>query len=130
MINVPQKALWQFAFGVAACAVALSAALPVVVAQQTAPAFTPRDEDVKEFPNTPGRDDTFYACTACHGFKLITQQGMTREQWDESLTWMSQRHKMPVPSAKERETILTYLATNYAPKTGTTARGWKNPFSP
>ena len=116
----------------AAFAVLAVIALPHLASAQVAktPEFAPRDENVRDYPDTPGRDDTFYACTACHGFKLVTQQGMTREQWDESLTWMSQRHKMPVPTPKDRETMLTYLAANYAPKTGTAARGWKNPFSP
>src|SRR4029079_13744516 len=38
--------------------------------------FTPRDESPEEFPAGAGREETFYACTACHGFKLISQQGM------------------------------------------------------
>ena len=42
-----------------------------------APQFTPRDENPEDFPAGPGRDDTFYACTGCHGFKLVAQQGMT-----------------------------------------------------
>ena len=40
--------------------------------------FTPRDESPEEFPAGTGRDETFYACTACHGFRLVAQQGMTR----------------------------------------------------
>ena len=45
--------------------------------------FTPRDESPEEFVAGAGRDETFYACTACHGFKLVAQQGLTRAQWDE-----------------------------------------------
>jgi len=37
--------------------------------------FVPRDENPEDFPAGAGRDDTFFACTACHGFKLIAQQG-------------------------------------------------------
>ena len=40
--------------------------------------FTPRDESPEEFAAGAGRDETFYACTACHGFKLVAQQRMTR----------------------------------------------------
>lgn len=94
------------------------------------PQFAPRDEDPKEYAAGPGRDDTFYACTACHAFRIVAQQGMTREQWDESLTWMTQRHKMPAITGKERDVILTYLAANYGPKPDAGARGWKNPFAP
>ncbi len=118
----------------------IAAALAVIVqlvlghaasAQSTVrPEFAPRDEDPKEFAAGPGRDDTFYACTACHNFKLVAQQGLTREQWDESLTWMTTRHKMPEIVGKDRDTILTYLTAQYGPKAATNARGWKNPFSP
>src|SRR5918999_3545332 len=44
--------------------------------------FAPREESPEEFPAGPGRDETFYACTACHGFRLVAQQGMTRAQWE------------------------------------------------
>ena len=44
------------------------------------PQFAPRDENPEDFPAGPGRDDTFYACTACHGFKLVAAQGMTRRR--------------------------------------------------
>jgi hypothetical protein len=30
--------------------------------------FTPREESPAEFAEGAGRDETFYACTACHGF--------------------------------------------------------------
>ncbi len=43
-------------------------------------AFTPTDENPEEFPAGAGRDETFYACTACHNFKLVAAQGMTRTQ--------------------------------------------------
>jgi hypothetical protein len=31
----------------------------------------------QDFSAGPGRDETFYACTAGHGFKLVAQQRMT-----------------------------------------------------
>jgi hypothetical protein len=55
-------------------------------------AFTPRDESPQDFPAGLGRDETFYACTACHGFKLVAQQGMTRAQWEDSINLMIRRH--------------------------------------
>ena len=33
------------------------------------PAFTPSDEKPEDYPPGAGRDDTFYACTPCHGFR-------------------------------------------------------------
>ena len=39
------------------------------------PAFTPSDEKPEDYPAGAGRDETFYACTPCHGFKIVAQQG-------------------------------------------------------
>ena len=113
--------------------IGVGSSIATVAAQTAAPApgqqvFAPRDEDPKEFPVGPGRDDTFYACTACHNFRLVAQQGLTREQWEESLTWMTTRHKMPDIKGKDREVILQYLSTTYGPKAPTGSPGWKNPF--
>ena len=91
------------------------------------PAFTPRDETPEEFAAGAGRDETFYSCTACHNFKLVAQQGMSRRQWDETLTVMTQRHGMPPLDDKDREVVLNYLESAYPPRTPA-GRGWQNPF--
>jgi mono/diheme cytochrome c family protein len=96
-------------------------------AQSRAPGFTPRDESPEEFPAGAGRDETFYTCTACHGFKLIAQQGMTRPQWDDSIDWMTKRHNMPPLAEKERKIVLDYLSATYPPRTR--PGGWQNPFA-
>jgi hypothetical protein len=96
-------------------------------AQSPAAGFTPSDERPEDFPEGPGRDETFYACVACHNFKLIAAQGMPRGQWDETLTWMTTRHNMPEINGKDRELILNYLEKHYPPKP---RGGWKNPFAP
>ena len=92
-------------------------------------AFTPRDESPEEFVAGPGRDETFYACTACHGFKLVAQQGMTRAQWEDSINLMVRRHNMPPLDDKDRETVLTYLETAYPPRAPAGRGGWVNPFA-
>lgn len=111
---------------------ALSAVvIAVAIAQagpQTSATFTPGDESPEEFPAGSGRDETFYACTACHNFKLVAAQGMTRRQWDDSLDWMTERHNMPKIEGKERETILGYLETTYPPRAPAARGGWQNPF--
>ena len=66
-------------------------------------------------------------CTACHGYKLVSNQGMTRDKWDETLTWMTERHGMPKLEGKDRELILNYLAKTYPPKSEQN-RGFQNPF--
>jgi mono/diheme cytochrome c family protein len=50
------------------------------------PAYDPRQENIEELPAGHGREETFGLCTACHGFRLVSSQGMSRVQWDETLT--------------------------------------------
>ena len=92
------------------------------VAQST---FTPRDESPEEFAAGAGRDETFYTCTACHGFKLIAQQGMNRRQWDDSINLMITKHHMPPIDARTRETVLNYLEATFPPRQ---RPGWQIPF--
>ena len=96
------------------------------VAQST---FTPRDESPEEFVAGAGRDETFYACTACHGFKLVAQQGMTRAQWEDSINLMVRRHNMPPLDDRDREVVLNYLEAAYPPRAPAARPGWQNPFS-
>jgi hypothetical protein len=95
-----------------------------------APQFVPRDENPEDFPAGAGRDDTFYACTACHGFKLIAQQGMSRRQWEDSISFMVTRHNMPPLPEKELKVVLDYLEATFPPRAPAAGRGWQNPFAP
>jgi hypothetical protein len=98
---------------------------------QTRPAapFSPRDEQVEDLPAGPGRDETFGLCTGCHGFRLVSNQGQTRERWDETLSFMTARHNMPDIQGTERALILDYLAMHYPPR-ATGRGGFRNPFAP
>jgi hypothetical protein len=89
--------------------------------------FTPQPEDPEAFPDGPGRDDAFFACGACHAFKLVASQGFSRERWNETIDLMSERHGMPKLEGKDRELILNYLAKTYPPKPDPN-RGFQNPF--
>jgi hypothetical protein len=108
-----------------------SAATPGA-AQNAGPqgAFMPRDERVEDLPSGPGREETFGFCTACHGFRLVSNQGLTRSQWDETLDWMTSRHNMPAIEGAERDLILDYLAQHYPPRAPSRAGGFRNPFAP
>jgi hypothetical protein len=106
------------------------AALFVAVGLAQAQQFVPRDENPEDFPAGPGRDDTFYSCTACHGFKLVAQQGMNRRQWEESIELMVDKHGMPPLPEKERKIVLDYLEATYPPRAPAQGRGWQNPFAP
>jgi hypothetical protein len=113
---------------VRAAGLVLAAVVLVGAVSAQAQQFVPRTENPEDFPSGPGRDDTFYACTACHGFKLVAQQGMTRRQWEESLEWMTEKHKMPPLLPKEREIVLNYLEATFPPRAPAGRGGWQNPF--
>ena len=90
------------------------------------PAFTPRDETPEDYPAGPGRDETFYFCTGCHGFRLIAAQGQSRRQWDETLDFMTARHNMAKVEGDDRKIILDYPEASFPPRAP--ARGYQNPF--
>jgi hypothetical protein len=111
------------------CATVAATSPDVTVKAQTATQqFAPSDEKPEDFPAGAGREETFYACVACHNFKLIAQQGMNRRQWEESLDWMTEKHNMPELSAADRKIVLDYLETTYPPRAPAAQGGWQNPF--
>lgn len=112
---------------IAALSIGVALSAGPAVAQQ--PAFTPRDESPEEFPAGPGREETFYACTACHNFKLVAQQGMSRRQWEETLVLMTEKHGMIALEGNDREAVLKYLEASYGPDSRAAPGGWQNPFS-
>ena len=112
---------------IAALATSILFAFPSLGWSQPAQ-FTPRDETPEEFPAGAGCDDAFYACTACHNFKLVAQQGMTRRQWEDSLQWMTDRHKMPPLPEKEEKVVLDYLEATFPPRAPANRPGWRSPF--
>jgi hypothetical protein len=88
----------------------------------------PVEEAPEQYPAHPNRDDAFYFCTACHSFRIVAAQGMSRERWDESLDWMVVRHSMPDVQGEDRKRILDYLASAFPERRE--PGGWKNPFAP
>ena len=54
--------------------IALAAAL-LAASPAAAETFTPSQENPEDYPDGPGREQAFYACIACHGFKIVAQQG-------------------------------------------------------
>jgi hypothetical protein len=82
-------------------------------------------EDSSVFPDGPHRDEVFYLCTACHSSRLVRNQALSRERWDATLTWMSERHGMPELVGEERERFLDYLAATFGP---TADGGRRSPF--
>jgi hypothetical protein len=107
------------------CTVLLVAWTATAFAQST---FTPREENPEDFPAGAGRDETFYACTACHNFKLVAAQGLNRAQWEDSINLMTRRHNMPPLEGGDRKTVLDYLEAAYPPRAPASRGGWQNPF--
>lgn len=107
---------------------ALGAGILLAASLALAQGPAPSEETPEMFPAGPNRDEAFYACVACHNFKLVAAQGLSREKWDETLDWMVTKHNMPALAAEEREKVLAYLAASFPPKAPAQQGGWKNPF--
>jgi cytochrome c len=76
-----------------------------------------QDEDaaLAAMPDHPGKEEVFYTCNACHSIRLVTQQRLPRQRWDQLLDWMVEEQGMTELTADERRVILQYLATQYGP---------------
>jgi len=73
------------------------------------------DEELGGMPPAPGAEETYYACSACHSIKLVVQQGLSRESWEESLEWMVEEQEMEPLEPEDLKLILDYLSTYYGP---------------
>ena len=69
----------------------------------------------EDMPPGEGRRETYAICSACHSMKLVEQQGMTRQQWDETLVYMVEEHGMAPLGPPLLQRILDYLAMAYPP---------------
>jgi hypothetical protein len=95
-------------------------------------------EQPSVFPDGPYRDEVFYLCTACHSSRLVRNQAMSRERWDATLIWMSERHGMPELEGEDRARFLDYLTAHFGPAAETPQRRApfliqpqrRNPFAP
>jgi hypothetical protein len=110
----------------ASAALLLVLVLPSGSHAQATSEYTPGEEQPEDFPEGPGRDEAFYACIACHNFKLVAAQGMSRARWDETINFMIERHNMPPVDSADRERILDYLSKAFPERA---RRGWQNPFT-
>ncbi len=57
-------------------------------------------------------------CTGCHSSRLVRNQALSRERWDDTLTWMTERHGMPALEGEQRALFLDYLTQHFGPGTG------------
>jgi hypothetical protein len=107
-------------------ALALGAALAAapVQAQGVAPS------DPADYPDAPGREEAVAFCGACHSFRIVAQQRLTRAQWDESMKWMVQRHNMPELDKEDMDLILGYIEKAFPAAPAGGRPGWRTPFAP
>lgn len=75
----------------------------------------PEPEDFGTMVAGPGASETFDACTSCHSERIVVQQGLTREHWNELLDWMAEEQEMEPIKGEARTIILDYLSTHYGP---------------
>ncbi len=104
----------------------VAAVLAMALVPAAAETFTPSQENPEDYPAGVGREQTFYACVACHGFKIVAQQGQLRPQWDATLDLMTKRFNMPPIDGDLRKTVLDYLEATFPPRQA--PGGWQNPF--
>ena len=62
-----------------------------------------------------GAEETHAYCTACHSERIIAQQGLTREHWEELLDEMVEEHGMNPIEEPDLGRVLSYLSANYGP---------------
>ena len=74
------------------------------------PAFVyAADQPWADYPEGEGQQITYALCSGCHSFELVAQQGMSRERWDETLHWMTEKQGMGALHEDIRNQILDYL---------------------
>ena len=110
-----------------AAALALLAALTTGALAQGATAV---EETPESLPDFKGRDETFGFCAGCHSFRVVGRQGMDRDRWDATLTFMTEKHNMPAPDLETRKLLLDYLSQAYPASSPAKSGGWVSPFAP
>jgi hypothetical protein len=65
-------------------------------------------------PDTPGAEQTFYLCSACHSLAIVKQQRLTDARWDYLWTWMVEEQGMPEQTPEDKAAILDYLKRHFS----------------
>ena len=77
------------------------------------PALATAESEFGVLVDEPGVETTYYACSVCHSERLVAQQGLTRERWDNLLHWMVDEQGMDPLDPEDRAIVLDYLTTHY-----------------
>ena len=62
-----------------------------------------------------GAAETYAYCIACHSERLVAQQGLTWQGWEEVIELMMEEHGMAPIESPNLERVLRYLSTHYGP---------------
>ena len=63
-----------------------------------------------------GAQATHAYCTVCHSERIVAQQGLSREDWEEVLEYMVDEHGMTPIEAPDFDLVIEYLSTHYGPE--------------
>ena len=85
-------------------------AVPAVIFLLAAPASADSDDEYEGLPPGIGRDEVYGYCGACHSVRLVIQQGLSRDSWNETLDWMVEEQGMDELDAETHALILDYLS--------------------
>ena len=59
--------------------------------------------------------ETYARCIVCHSERLVAQQGLTRQGWEEVIDLMVEEHGMVPIQNPALDRVLGYLSTHYGP---------------
>lgn len=79
------------------------------------PAHEVEDADLGLLFVAEGADATHAYCTVCHSERIVAQQGLTREDWLETLEYMVDEHGMAPIEGPDFDLVVDYLSTHYGP---------------
>ena len=79
------------------------------------PAHETGDADFGLLVAADGADATHAYCTVCHSERIVAQQGLTREDWVETLEYMVDEHGMAPIEGPDFDLVVDYLSTHYGP---------------
>lgn len=70
--------------------------------------------EFENLPDTPGVEETYYTCVACHSTAIIKQQRLSDARWDYLWGWMIKDQNMPEPDEETKQVVLNYLKKNFS----------------
>ena len=88
-------------------------------------------DDLALLPEGEHRDLVVATCTTCHGAGLVASQRMTRNAWDQTITWMQKEQALWDLHGEQRGQLLDYLEAWFGPQAASDAdrsSPWAHPL--